>query len=774
MPGQQRIAPLSFAQQRLWFLDRLEPGSPEYTVALAWRLTGELHAEALRDALATVVARHAVLRTRFEVTDDVPHQVVLDEVPVDLPVVPVDGFRTAEAALDTLAERPFDLATAPLWRAVLLRTGPREHVFGLTVHHSVFDAESVRNLVAEIGACYDAAVVGTRPVLPELTRSYAAYAEEQRAGLGGAVLEADLAYWQDVLTGVPPLDLPTDRPRQAGAAADGAAVEFSVAADVTARLRTMAHARRATLFMVLTACVQLLLGRCAGQDDVAIGTPIAHRDDPDLEPLIGFFVNTLVLRGDLSGDPTFEELLERVRDRVLDAWDHADLPFERLVEELHPERDLTRSPLFQVMLVLNTAGGDPVLSGLDVEEIPVGITRSKFDLTFALVDGLTLDGELRYNTGLFDADRMERMAGHLLTLLAAVADRPQAPLSELPLLTDAEYRQTVEEWNDTGAPRPAGPVLHRLVEERVHEAPDRPAVVDADGTTWTYGELNARANRLAHRLIALGTGPEDLVALCLPRSADSVVARLAVLKTGAAYLALDTAAPADRLRLLLDDAEPVLVLARRDTADVLPGGAGRPVLLIDAASTDPSQAVDPDVRVRPDGAAYVTYTSGSTGRPKGVVTTHGNAVSHLRFLREEYGLGPRDSVLALAGDGFDASVREVFGALGSGARLVMTAPDAARDPAGVVAAVVGGDVTVLLSVVPSLLYELADVPVRPGSLDGLRLVLCSGERLRADRIAHCPWLHDRVVNQFGPTETTMTTTRTRAPRHDDWTYPVGR
>ncbi len=777
MPGQQRIAALSFAQQRLWFLDRLEPGSPEYTVALAWRLTGDLRAGALHNALATVVARHEVLRTGFTVIDDTPHQVVLDEVPVLLPLSTADpdGPDGVDAVLRDLVTRPFDLADAPLWRALLIRTGTHQHVFALVLHHCVVDAASVQNLVAELSACYDAQLAGTSPALPALVRQYADYAEAQRAALRGPTLEADLAYWRAALADVPALDLPTDRPRKATTTSEGTAVSFTVPAGVTAALRAMAHARRATLFMVLAGCVQLLLARHAGQHDVAIGTPIANRDDPDLEPLIGFFVNTLVLRTDLSGDPTFEELLGRVRTAALDAWDHAELPFERLVEELHPDRDLDRSPLFQVMLVLNTALGDPVMAGLDVEELPVDITHSKFDLTVAVVDeGPTLLGELRYNTALFDADRMERMAGHLLTLLTAVTAQPGARLSELPLLTAAEYRRTVEEWNDTAVALPAAPALHRLVEEQAHAAPDRIALSAADGTALTYGELNAQANRLAHHLIGLGTGPEDLVGICLARSAQSIIASLAVLKAGAAYLPLDPGLPAERLRFMLADAEATLVLARRDTAGALPEDAGARVLLLDDVNSDRLPSDDPAVAVHPDGAAYVMYTSGSTGRPKGVLATHRAVVSHLRFLRAEYALGPGDAALAMAGAGFDASVREVFGALGAGARLVVTEPDAGRHPAAVVATAIAEGVTVVLSVVPSLLYELARVPVPSGSVDRLRLVLCSGERLRADRLADCGWLRGRVVNQFGPTETTMTTTRVRAPERDGWTYPVGR
>ncbi len=773
MTGQQRSAAPSFAQQRLWFLDQLEPGSTEYSVPMAWRLTGALDADALRCALERVVDRHEVLRTAFAVVDDTPLQVVSARVPVELPLVEAASPEAVRDALAELAGTPFDLRRPPLWRAALVRRAPDRHVLALNLHHSVVDAWSTQNLLAELSACYNAHLAGAEPELPELPVQYAEYAERQRAALRGPALEELLAHWRETLAGVAPLELPTDRPRRAARSGDGADLRFTVPSGVSAGLRALARARNTTLFTVLVASVQLLLGRYAGQDDVAIGTPIANRDGEDVEALIGFFVNTLVLRTDLTGDPAFADLLDRVREVTLNAYAHAELPFDRLVEELHPDREPGRSPLFQVLLVMNSRIDDPVMTGLAVEEHPLPVRNAKFDLTVAMVDeGGELSGELRYSTELFDADRIERMAGHLLTLLAAVAAAPQTRLSELPLLTGEEYR-TAERWSRTGSARLPVSGLHQLFEEQAHAFPDRTALRDTEGGRLTYGELNARANCLARHLTAHGAGPEELVGICLPRSPEAVVSLLAVLKAGAAYLPLDPDQPADRLAFTLGDADPRLVIA---------GPAGTPlpemyrerVLAWADVDWDGDGADDPGLAVDPAGAAYVMYTSGSTGRPKGVVGTHRGAVSHIAFLRSAYGLGPQDTATALAGVGFDASVREVFGALASGATLVVAGPDAGRDPADVVRLLIDHHVTVVPSIVPSLLHELAAVLIPDGRAPEVRLVLCSGERLRSDRLAGCDWLRGRVANQFGPTETTMTTTRVPAPERDGWRYGVGR
>ncbi|MGF1426683.1 amino acid adenylation domain-containing protein [Kitasatospora sp. LaBMicrA B282] len=764
-----RPLPLSFGQQRLWFQDQLEPGSAEYLVPLAWRLQGPLDVEALRTALARVVARHEVLRTALVTDGETPRQVVSPTVPVELPVLPFDP-----AAVKEFAGSPFDLRRAPLWRAALFQQAADRHVFVLVLHHSAGDAWSAGVLVRELTAGYRAARTGADLALPELPLQYADFAAWQRESpVHGRLLAGQLEYWRQALAALTPLELPTDRPRGATRATDGAAVNFTVPDNVADQLRRLAADRRVTLFMVLLGCLQVLLARHSGQDDIVVGTPIAGRNRSETEPLVGFFVNTLVLRTDLSGDPTFTELLDRVREVTLGAYEHQDLPFERLVEELHPERDLSRTPLFQVMLSIDTTetvGWN--LPDVHAENYALTAGQVKVDLTTAFADtDQGMFGTLRYSTALFDADRITRMATHLVTLLTAVAADPEVRLSQLPLLPPQEYRQVVREWN--GTPRPTGgTLLHELVQEQAALRPDAVALISGqDGTELSYGDLDARSNQLAHHLRSLGVGPESLVGICLPRSVEAVLARLAVLKAGGAYLALDPDLPAERLAFMLADTTATTVLTSKDALEVLPERYRERALLVADPDWQDLPAHAPKTAVAPGNAAYVTYTSGSTGRPKGVLTTHANAVSHLQFLRAEYDLGPGDTAVALSGVGFDSSVRETFGALGSGARLVVAPPGAGRDPEGLVELLAAHRVTVVPSVVPSLLYDLA---AAPGVPDAVRLVLASGERLRADRITGCGWLHGKVVNQFGPTEATMTTSRVRLGEQDGWRYRVGR
>ncbi len=763
--------PLSFGQQRLWFMDRLDPDSVEFVVPMTWWLRGVVDAAVLREAWELVVARHEVLRSAVSVVDGQAWLAVEESVPVVLPVVEVGAGRL-EDVVGRLARQPFDLECAPLWRAALVRVSAQEHVFVLALHHSVADAWSAGVLVRELSACYRAVLSGARPVLPALPVQYADYAVWQRQWLSGAVLREQLGYWRGALAGLEPLELPADRPRGAVRDAAGAGVDFTVPARVAAGLRALGREQQVTFFMVLLAVFQVVLARHAGREDVAVGSPVAGRTRPETEPLVGFFVNTLVLRTDLSGDPTFVELLDRVREVTLGAYEHQDVPFERLVEELSPERDLTRTPLFQVMLSVDTTEAAVWdLPGIHTEDYPVTSGQVKVDLTAAFADtGTELLGTLRYSTALFDADRVERMVAHLQRLLTAVADDPNVRLSKLPMLPDAEYRQVVHAPNATARPRTAR-TLHGLVAEQVGLRPHAIALTTPDGTDLSYAELDTRANRLAHGLRALGVGPESVVGICLPRGVDSVVAAYAVLKSGGAFLPLDPAHPAERLALMADDTTADVLLTSRTAAVALPDRHRRRALCLEDVDWSALPAHAPQEVADGANAAYVMYTSGSTGRPKGVVTTHANAVCHLEFLREEYCIGPSDTAAALAGVGFDGSVREVFGSLGSGARLLLTPPGAAQDPQGVVDLLVKHRITLLPSVVPSLLYDLAAAHGSPGAL---RLVLCSGERLRVDRLAGCDWLPGKVVNQFGPTEATMTTTRIRPGDRDTWRYAVGR
>ncbi|MFE0019384.1 amino acid adenylation domain-containing protein [Amycolatopsis sp. NPDC059021] len=774
------VFPLSFAQQRLWFLDQLEPGSTEYIVPLAWRLTGELDVAALETALGGVVARHEMLRTTFVTEGTEPRQRIHPAGPVSLPVVDVDPD-ALDSAVGALARDPFDLATGPLWRAALFRAAEHEHVLLFATHHIAMDAWSARNLVGELGEGYRAALRGAGHETPAPAVRYADFAVWQRNWLRGEVLEEQLGYWRDKLAGIPALQLPTDRPRAAVRATEGAALELVMPAEIAAGLRGLARERRTTLFMVVLACVQLVLSRYTRQTDVAVGTPIAGRNRREVEGLIGFFVNTLVLRTDLGGDPRFVDLLDRVREVTMGAYEHQDLPFERLVEELQPERDLARTPLFQVMLSVNnvpSAGWE--LPGVHAEEYGFTTGQAKFDLTLAFADtpGGLLAG-IRYSTALFDAGRMRRLGEHVRRLFSAVIADPKARLSDLSLLSEAEHEGLVNGRNADRTSRvPAGVTgLHQLFEEQAALRPDVVALAGAG--ELTYAEVEHRANALARRLRRNGAAPETFVGICLPRGPEAVICALAVAKTGAAFVPIDGRQPGDRVSFILDDTGTRLVLTDTTTAErALNGFAGK-VLLIDtddSDDTEPPPSVSVPAEIHRDSAAYVVYTSGSTGRPKGVVATHANALARIGYLRDEYGIVPGDTGIALSGWGFDSSVREIFGALSAGAKLVVAEPDIAKDPDAVVALLAEHRVTTILSVVPTLLYELAARQAPEGGLNALRLVLCSGERLHAERLADCAWLAGKVVNQFGPTETTMTATRIRVPAGSgpSWTYAVGR
>ncbi|MDQ2835883.1 MAG: amino acid adenylation domain-containing protein [Actinomycetota bacterium] len=773
MPDRARPTKLSFAQQRLWFLDQLVPGSVDYTVVFGWRLTGELDVTSLEAALAQVIGRHEVLRTRFASADGEPYLILDDAPAVRLPVL-AGTEADIEKRLQLLADHPFNLATGPLWRSELLRIADDQHLFFFAAHHIAMDAWSAQNLVDEIGECYRASRTGRPAILPELPLQYAEFAALQRERLDGPLVEEQLGYWLRTLAGVAPLDLPTDRPRGSQPSGAGDWVDFSVPEATAAGLRALAREQRASLFMVLLAGVQLLLSRYAGHTDIALGTPIVNRDEPEAEPLIGFFANTLVLRGDLSGDPTFRQLLERTRERTLDAYDHKDLPFERLVEALRPDRDLAAAPLFQAMLVMNTSFGRMSLQGLQVESYPAEALRSKFDLTAAFVDDEDgLQGTLRYSTELFDADRMRRMAEHLLRVLAEVVADADRPVSELPMLAGPEWRELIEDYS-AGPAAPPAALLHQLVERQAASRPDAPAVTGLDGQSLTYRQLNEAANRLAHRLRARGAGPETPVAVCLTRSVNWLVSLLATLKSGGIYLPLDPDYPDERKAFLLADAGAALAVVDAGSRALLPTGFTGPVLDLDHAGSQAlSPDTDPQVPLSDDNAAYLVFTSGSTGRPKGVLASHANASTRIQTLIEDYQLSPADTGIAMAGMGFDSSIREVFGVLAAGGRLVLAEPGIARDPAAVAELLVRQQVTVLLSVVPSLLYPLAGQRA-----DGiaLRLVLCSGERLRPERLAGCDWITGILVNQFGPTEATMTATRRQLPVEPDQpsNYDVGR
>ncbi|MFJ1551977.1 amino acid adenylation domain-containing protein, partial [Streptomyces sp. NPDC088246] len=775
-----RALPLSFGQQRLWFLDQLEPGSSEYNLSTSVRWDVDVDVAALRAALGGVVARHEVLRTRLVAdAEGVAHQVIDEPAPFELRVVEVptgaDPVVAVRGVVAADAQVPFDLARGPLLRATLIRVAAQEHVLALSMHHVVSDEWSGRILRRELVALYEAFRAGDPDPLPPLEIQYADFAVWQRQWLTGDVLDTQLAYWRDRLSGIPTLELPTDRPRPPVRSTKGGFVDFRVSAQTAQRLRVISREGGATMSMTLLAAFNVLLGRYAGTDDVVVGTPVANRNRAETESLIGFFVNTLVMRTDLSGGPTFTELLGRVRDTTLGAYAHQDVPFEQLVDELVTERDRSRSPLFQVLFDYdNGQSGDPGEAATpDLEDsadqqgpgpdaLPV-----RFDLVVTLgASGDELLGEFQYSSELFDPATIERMAGHLVTLLDALAENAGRRIDDLPDLTEAERSQLVYERNHTAESLPAVGGVHELIAARAAEHPDAVAVVCGD-ESLKYGDLLARANRLAHHLRGAGVGAESVVALCLPRGIDMVVAALAVWQAGAAYLPLDPEYPAERLAFMLaDSGAQVLVRAGSEAEDL---SAETVIRLDDPAVTDalaelPSS--EPEVTTGPDQLAYVIYTSGSMGRPKGVQVAHGGVVNLALAQARTFGVGAGDGVLQFAPFGFDAAVSEVAVTLVAGGRLVVATSQERSEPRALAALVREREVRVA-TLPPSLLAALT-----PADLTGLTTLVTAGERL--EEAAAAAWRSRfRLLNAYGPTEVTVCATMAVLDPEAEGVPPIG-
>ncbi|MFJ4474305.1 non-ribosomal peptide synthase/polyketide synthase [Streptomyces xanthochromogenes] len=740
-----RPLPLSFAQQRLWFLDRLHPGDARYNSAVAVRLTGTLDHRALRRALAEVVARHEALRTTFEESDGRAAQHVHPAAPVPLPVrdVLADGL---DAALLAEYSAPFDLSSGPLLRALLLRETEASHVLLLTAHHITTDGWSMGIVLGELCTAYEALARGDEPGLPAVATQYPDFAVWQREQLTGDRLERRLDHWKDRLTGAVVPELPLDRPRRGEEAGAGAVHAFTVPAGVTRTLRELAAQQHTTLYTALVAAAQALLARWSGQEESTVGSLTPGRSRTDLERAVGFFVNTVVLRTAVAPGDSFRELLTRTADTVNEAFAHGDTPFERIVERVGAPREAGRNPLFDVMVLLHP---DPPAAtaphGLGITPVAVPRRSATFDLSIEFVpDGEVLTGLLEYRTDLIDPDTARRMTDQLLRLLEAATGTPDRPLGTLPLLSEAEVRQVTRDWNATALP--VGDALHpRLFEERAARTPDAPALVAGD-ERLDYATLNTRANRLAHHLIGLGAGPERLVALRLPRTADMITAILAVWKSGAGYLPLDPALPEERVRFLLDDVRPALVL---DEAALTALPEGLP-------GTDPT---DEDRRspLDPLHTAYVIHTSGSTGRPKGVAVPH-RAVAHLLAAHRagfvaDAGGGPLRVALT-ASFSFDTSLEGVL-LLADGHPLHLVDETTRMDPAALVDYVVAHRID-FLDLTPSYLRQLLPAGLLDDPRHRPRVLMLGGEA-----IGPALWrelgAHPEVAayNFYGPTECTV-------------------
>ncbi|WP_411143365.1 amino acid adenylation domain-containing protein [Streptomyces sp. x-80] len=747
--------PLSFSQQRLWFMDAYEPGGTEYLSPTGLRLRGPLDADALRRALADLVERHESLRTVFDTVDGRGVQIVRPAAPVPVPLTDLSALPAAErdAALDRLLREqtatPFDLRRGPLLRATLVRLGEADHVLALCLHHIVTDGWSSSVIVRDLEAMYRARLRGTRADLAELAVQYADFAVWQRA-LGDSEESArQLDYWRERLADVPPLELPTDRRRPAVQSKNGAILDFRIPERVTERFKELAAGQDATLFMALTAACQLLLARYSDQDDIAVGTVTSGRDRVELEPLVGFFVNTLVVRSRIDERERFTDFLARVRETVVDGFAHQDVPFERLVEVLAPERDPSRSPLFQAMVVLqNTPAAPPALAGLRIEEFALPSATSSFDVTiqFEEVDG-GLAGGLQYNTDLFDAGTARRMAAQLQALMAALADAPDRPLASVGGLPEEE-RDRLARWNDSGRSVPARLRADEMFAEQVRRTPDAPAVINGDDVL-TYAQLDARANQLAHHLIERGVGPDVLVGVCARRGPEAVVGALAAVKAGGAYVPLDPGYPAERLTMMSEQtAAPVLLTQEALLGHLPPTGAEIICLDRDLPEISRHPVTAPPVPGGPDALAYVVYTSGSTGRPKGVMIAHRSLCHLVDDFVAKFRLGPGDRLLQHLSFSFDGGVSDIFVTLLSGATLCLTQSEAAGDLADEIRR---QHATVLMT--PPALLSALD----PAALPGLRAVGAAGDACPVELAGK--WAaHGDFFNIYGPSETTLVAT----------------
>ena len=777
------VLPLSFAQQRLWFLDQLQHNSPAYNIAIAYRIKGEINIAALEQSMNEIIRRHEVLRASFKTIDGQPVQVIAPELTLKFVVKNLEQFSIEQREVEMQrrataeAREPFDLAIGPLLRSKLLRLNEREHILLLTVHHIVFDGWSMGTFYWELAELYNAHIQGKPSPLPKLPIQYVDFAYWQREWLQGEVLQAELGYWKQQLADVSTvLELPSDRPRPAIQTFQGGLYSFALPKALSLALKSLSRQEDCTLFQTLLAAFQVLLHRYTGQHDIVVGSPIANRNHIEIEKLIGFFANTLVMRSDLSGNPTFRELLSQVREMTLDAYAHQDLPFEKLVDELQPQRDLSHAALIQVLFVLQNAS-DVSLRLVDLDVCPLEISNgtTKFDVSLELVDtedGLT--GSIQYSLDLFDYTTIARMVGHLQTLLEGIVTSPQHHISDLPLLTASQYQQVQVEWNATTADYDSNQCLHQLVEVQVERTPDAIAVIFEE-ESLTYRALNARANQLAHYLQQQGVGPETLVGICVERSLEMAVGLLGVLKAGGVCVPLDPEYPQERLAFMIQDAHVAILLTQQHLLERLPVQEV-PVLCLDAEwnaiTQQPSQ--NPSGVVMAEQSAYVIYTSGSTGTPKGVVVRHSSLCNRLYWGQMAHPLTEVDCVLQEASFSFDFAIWEFFGPLAVGARVILARPGGQRDIEYLIELIIQHNVTIL-HLIPSLLRVFLEQPEveRCGSV---RHVYGGAEPLPLDLWRNfAKRMKAQLHNVYGPTEATIDTTCWTGDGEGDWgMVPIGK
>jgi amino acid adenylation domain-containing protein len=759
---ESKAYPLSFAQERLWFLNRLEPNLALYNIATAVRLTGKLDLAALEQALSEMVARHESLRIRFTEDEGVPVQRIGPAKSVGLPLIDLSHLPLAEreAAARRLVQsealEPFDLDSAPAFRSRLVRLGEEEHLALFTMHHIISDGWSMGVFIREMSALYNAFANREPSLLPALPIQYVDYAVWQREWLTGEVLQQQLAYWKQQLGSAHQvLNLPTGRLRPPVQSFRGATKTVALSESLVASLKEFSSSEGATLFMTLLAAFKTLLYRYTGQQAIAVGTPIAGRTRAELEGLIGFFVNTLVMKSELEGNLSFRELMRRVKKVTLGAYAHQDLPFEKLVEELHPDRSLSHMPLFQVAFLLQAANESAIeLSGVNLRPLETNSDTAKFDLTLAVTSTSRQRlASIEYNTDLFDEATISRMLGHFTNLLEAIVADSDAQLRSLAILSKTEAVELAGIGNDTAREYPAEKCIHQLFEEQAQRRPEATAVVFKE-RALTYRELNLRANQLAHTLLEMGAGPDVLVAVCMERSPEMIIGLLGILKAGAAYLPLDPKYPRQRLAFMLEDAKVKIILGQRKTVELLPQSVARVVCLDTDWHTISRQNTDVQTDVCSENLAYVIYTSGSTGEPKGVEITHKN-VNRLLFGTDYAELGSDQAILQMAPLAFDASTFEIWGALLHGGRLVQYEEEipTARKIAEAVAAHKVTTIWLTAALFNAVVDESA------AALSAAKQVLTGGEPLSPAPIRRAKeaFGETKLINGYGPTESTTFT-----------------
>ncbi|HEY0169376.1 MAG TPA: amino acid adenylation domain-containing protein [Jatrophihabitans sp.] len=770
---------LSFAQEQLWFLEQMAPGQTTYNILLAWRLEGALDVDVLQRSLAVVVARHGALRSLIRSADGTPYQVVQPPADVELAVLDLTAL-TAQAqqgaleeALEKQAATAFDMENGPLCRFTLFKLGPQQHAFAVEFHHIVMDGWSTSTFNADLAKAYQALVSGRSPEFPELELDYAEYAARQRQRLQGEELEAELRYWQEKLSALPTLDLPADRRRPASANHSGANLMWQFSPELLAAARALAQQHHVSLYVVLVAAFKLVVSRYTGHYDIPVGVPMLGRTEPELEAVVGLFINMTVLRSDLSGDPTFAELLERVADASLDLYEHQEVPFHQVVDRVAPTRDPSRNPLFQVAVQLlgtGVSGGALPLPGIESELLEQKSANARFDLSMSFMEGEDQLGLIaEYSTDLFDKWRIQAMMGHLQTVLETVTKTPSLRLSQVALLSEKEQRSLVELGKGEVVPYEQEP-LHIGFAKRVAANPDAIAVV-CKGVEVSYAELNRRAEHLARHLRSLGLQHGQVVAVVIDRDVDAYVIMLGVLKAGGAFAMLDPQHPPARLQFMIEDTSAPIVITRSDLDGRLPEPAGWSTVWIDKdwPSIEAHALAEPlEEWATRDSVAYVLYTSGSTGTPKGVVMAHRGVSFYAEAYRRTFDVGPHDRLLQLPALSFDMSQGEIWTAFLVGARVVAVSPEEGQSAEGLAQLMRDQRVT-YAGLSPAMLSL-----VEAGPYPDLKYVMGGAEAVPAELVNKWNLPGRRFVNLYGPTEASIACTEYEC-EHIEWqtSPPIG-